>query len=269
MSTNGTASHVTKRFRTDPAEAGAGSKRGLSGRIVVPVLCISILALWAVLYLAFRDWRVRRAERAKVAARHVEETIIPLLAPLLDLRPEGITEPEWKDATSATAALLDRLASSGEYEPADLDRVRDDLAKLRANAVRTTALADLVALWDRVQHAGPAAVHNMERPPILTAMPALLDPLLKVKPERLGGQEWYDIVRGPALKLEAIERAGMGAAADRQALRIAILRIVSAARLRKMPVRDAVSQIDSLADAFYRRIRETKGNGGRGVSSSG
>src|SRR5579862_7141410 len=83
---NGSSSHrsSTRRLRFDASMVRPtvthrpGVYPAYSGRRFITVGVLSVLILWGLLYLAFRDWRERYRERAAFGKNYVATAIDPL-----------------------------------------------------------------------------------------------------------------------------------------------------------------------------------------------
>src|SRR5271156_4965045 len=68
---------------TSEAAATTMPSRGHSGRGFVLFAGVILLAIWAILYLVFREWRTKYRERAQYGATEV----VPVIEPLLGVMP--------------------------------------------------------------------------------------------------------------------------------------------------------------------------------------
>jgi hypothetical protein len=118
-----------------------------SGRMFVIAAVLTILLIWGVLYLVFRDWRVRYRERADFGRREVATVVDPLA----DRVPPGIAPAEWRRAVGATHAMLVEVTASGRLDRPQMQALRDDLARHVAGARPETVRAVLAGIWKEME----------------------------------------------------------------------------------------------------------------------
>ncbi len=125
---------------------------GHSGRRTVIIAGLVIVALWASLYLIFREWRTRYRERAAYGATHV----VPAIDPMRGIMPPGIALGAWRDAVDQTRAMLLTVTGSNLLDIADMDRLQVELAEhaRRAASHPKTAVNELAQIWDEAADRG-------------------------------------------------------------------------------------------------------------------
>jgi hypothetical protein len=118
-----------------------------SGRVFVIAAVLTIVLIWGLLYLVFRDWRARYRERADFGRREVATAVDPLA----ELVPPGVASAEWRRAVEATHAMLAEVTTSGRLDLPQMQALRDDLARRVAGARPETARAVLAGLWEEME----------------------------------------------------------------------------------------------------------------------
>jgi hypothetical protein len=117
-----------------------------SGRKLVLVACATILVLWAMLYLVFRDWRSRYLARVNFGATQVA----PIIESLADHVPPGIDPRSWKDAVGETHSMLVTVTGSNLLDLPQMEALRGELKQVvtRAKDCPEQALYELASVWD-------------------------------------------------------------------------------------------------------------------------
>lgn len=116
------------------------------------VAVISILILWGLLYLIFRDWRMRFQERAAFGKTHVATAIDPLAK----IVPSNVDPTEWRLAVRATHEMIVTLTGSNVLTFEEMKNLRGELAGRTARVRPETARAELRSIWKDLEHrAGP------------------------------------------------------------------------------------------------------------------
>ncbi|HEX8201213.1 MAG TPA: hypothetical protein VF590_12055 [Isosphaeraceae bacterium] len=136
-----------------------------SGRAFVVAAVLTVLLIWGLLALAFRDWRVRYRARADFGRHAVAAAIDPLASSV----PPGVSPPEWRRAVDATHAMLVEVATSGRLDRPQLEALRADLARRVAGARPETARAVLAGIWDAME--SKTRLRDPTRRPELAAGP--------------------------------------------------------------------------------------------------
>ncbi len=152
-----------RRLRYDFSRSGAGAAgEGHSGRRFVAVSVLTILIVWGILYLVFRDWRVRHRTRAAFGASQVASQV-DRLAPMV---PEGVSPEEWREAVEQTHELLVHLTGANLLDQAGMERLRDELAARVADAQPENARAVLASIWDDMQARAGPVLERYPRPKV-------------------------------------------------------------------------------------------------------
>ncbi len=122
--------------------------RGHSGRRFVLVAGLMLLVIWGVLWVIFRDWRVRYRARAAYGATHV----VPAIDPLGAIVPAGVDPGAWRDAVRQTRAMLTTVTSSNLLDIKELERLRGELDQFvtRALADPENGNRELAAIWNEL-----------------------------------------------------------------------------------------------------------------------
>jgi hypothetical protein len=120
--------------------------RSHSGRRFVVVAVLSVLMIWGVFALVFREWRIRYRDRAIYGVTEV----VPAIDPLAAIVPPGVDPITWRDAVSRTHALLVTVTASNLLDVKQMGELRAELDAVvaRAREQPDTARAELTALWD-------------------------------------------------------------------------------------------------------------------------
>ncbi len=143
-----------------------------SGRRFVIVAVIALLAIWATMFLVFREWRSRHRELAAFGAREVA----PLVDPLAEVSPPDVPPKVWKAAVRDSHDMLVALTASGLLDRPGMEGLRDDLRARFRTTSAPTAVRDLARLWkDMESRAGPILSGRSSRPPHPPARPSILE----------------------------------------------------------------------------------------------
>jgi hypothetical protein len=120
--------------------------RGHSGVRFVVVVCISVLLIWATLYLTFREWRAKYRERTAYGLTEV----VPAIDPLAEITPPALDPIVWRDAVQRTRAMLVTVISSNLLGVNEMRQIRTELEQsvTRARTHPETALDELAAIWN-------------------------------------------------------------------------------------------------------------------------
>jgi hypothetical protein len=120
--------------------------RGHSGVRFVVVLGVSVLLIWATLYLAFREWRAKYRERTAYGLTQV----VTAIDPLAEITPPPLDAIAWRDAVQRTHAMLVTVISSNVLDANDMRQLRTELEQsvARARTRPETALAELATIWN-------------------------------------------------------------------------------------------------------------------------
>jgi hypothetical protein len=127
-------------------------ERGHSGRLFVVAAGVTILLLWGMLFLFFREWRSGYRERALYGKTQVLPTIEPLRA----IQPPKVDPGAWRDAVDQTRAMLVTVIDSNLLDLKDMDSLRVELARHvgRASAQPATAVRELAEIWNEAADRG-------------------------------------------------------------------------------------------------------------------
>jgi hypothetical protein len=96
-----------RRFRLDGVADALG--RGYSGRRVVMVGVVVLLAVGAVLTVAFVRWRASH----RVLAEFGRAEVAPVVEPLTARVPPGADAEQWRRAVADTRAMLEVITGAG------------------------------------------------------------------------------------------------------------------------------------------------------------
>jgi hypothetical protein len=175
-STNGYVGHgKARRFRIDGNDRQSPPPSGPvhNGRLVVIAGVISVLALWGILGVVFRDWRAQHEQLASYGARNVAT----LVDPLKDLNPPEMDRGQWVEAVDKTHELLVLLTGSGLFDRQSIQQFHDDVGRRVAGATSDTAQSTLATLWDEMEHkAGPVLLRKTHDPEHPILRPKILGP---------------------------------------------------------------------------------------------
>ena len=120
--------------------------RGHSGVRFVVVAAISVLLIWAALYLAFRDWRAKYRERTGYGMTQV----VPAIDPLANITPPPVDPIAWRDAVQRTRAMLVTVISSNLLDISEMRQLRTELEQsvARRGPTPKRRLGELAAIWN-------------------------------------------------------------------------------------------------------------------------
>ncbi len=142
-----------------------------SGRRFVLIGAAVIFAVWAGLFLAFRQWRERHRADVEFGRREVAAVVEPLKR----LEPPGVTPKVWRGAVDDSRGMLEAVVGSGMLDRPAMERLRDELRDRFAKTSPDSAVGDLGTLWDDMEaRAGPVLTRKAERPPFVPERPILL-----------------------------------------------------------------------------------------------
>jgi hypothetical protein len=140
--------------RNTPGMEGTTSRleRGHSGRSFVIAAGVTVLLVWGILYLFFREWRSGYRERAIYGKTQVLPTIEPLRA----IQPPKVDPVAWRDAVDQTRAMLVTVIDSNLLDLKDMDSLRVELARHvgRASVQPATAVRELAEIWNEAADRG-------------------------------------------------------------------------------------------------------------------
>jgi hypothetical protein len=167
--------------RSEPAGTAATDSphaQGHSGRRFVLIAGLVLLAIWATLYLLFRDWKARYQQRALRAAAYV----LPAIDPLAQVNPPDIPAAAWRDAIAQTQSMLLTVTRSNLLDDQQMRTLRTEVegAAARSLADPKRALTELASIWNYVADRGDfllrdsrsASGERHPRPKILPPRPA-------------------------------------------------------------------------------------------------
>jgi hypothetical protein len=117
-----------------------------SGRRLVLMAGLTILLLWGLLYVIFRDWRARYRARASFGATQVA----PLIDALADAVPPGVDPGDWREAVAETHAMLRTVTASNLLDLQQMQSLRTELEQTvaRARAHPETARDEMAGVWN-------------------------------------------------------------------------------------------------------------------------
>ncbi len=155
-----TDSGSTRRLRFDDlgsivarSLSGSGAQtdtlaKGHSGRRFVLVAGALLLVIWGVLFLVFRDWKMRYQQRAAYGAAQV----VPVIDRLATFVPPGIDPDDWRDAVHQTRAMLTTVVGSNLLDIEEMDRLQTELDQCtrRAQTNPASARDELASIWNKL-----------------------------------------------------------------------------------------------------------------------
>jgi hypothetical protein len=117
-----------------------------SGRRLVLGAGVVMLLLWAILFLAFREWRARYRERARFGA----VAVAPAIDGFNEVDPPGVDPISWREAVRDAHDMIRTVTGSNLLSRAQMEALRDELtaAVSRSRARPETAVAELAGVWD-------------------------------------------------------------------------------------------------------------------------
>jgi hypothetical protein len=126
--------------------------RGHSGRRFVLVAGITLVVIWAILYVIFIDWRAKYRARAAYGATHV----VAALDPLETIVPPDVPPDDWRDAVARTRAMLTMVTGSNLLDRKEMETLRAELDQFAARAAAhpETGPRELAGIWDLVTERG-------------------------------------------------------------------------------------------------------------------
>jgi hypothetical protein len=151
--------------RLDPKGGGTPGlvrERSHSGRRFVLIAGLVVLGIWGLLYLLFRDWRVRYQERARYGATYV----VPAIDPMARIEPPGASPKDWRDAVAATKSMLLTVTNSNLLDEKQMRELRSELegAAARAFADPNRAVAELGTIWNNIADRGEFLLKDSKAP---------------------------------------------------------------------------------------------------------
>jgi hypothetical protein len=107
-----------------------------------------LLVIWGLLWVIFRDWRLRYRARAAYGATQV----VPAIDPLGTILPAGVDPDAWRDAVRQTRAMLTTVTSSNLLDIEELERLRGELDRFVARALAhpENGQRELAAIWNEL-----------------------------------------------------------------------------------------------------------------------
>jgi hypothetical protein len=139
-------------------------KPGLSGRVFVAGLIVTILVLWGSLFLTFRLWKSSYRERAEFGA----QVIAPAIDPLAAVVPPDVGPEAWHQAVADTHAMLVTVSGSNLLDRPEMTALGEKIRAQVASAHPETARDSLAQLWDEMERqAGPVVTEHHARPKLL------------------------------------------------------------------------------------------------------
>jgi hypothetical protein len=144
-----------------------------SGKLLVIVMIITILAIFTTLTMAFRQWQTRY----QIKANYGITRVAPAVDEFLDIHPTDISPDSWKDAVHRTRAMLLAVTTSNLLSLDDMKLLREELisAVAFARAHPESAVTELAKIWnamsDRAEFLLRDRAHPHLRPEILPERP--------------------------------------------------------------------------------------------------
>jgi hypothetical protein len=145
---DGTSS-IARRHKEWSSLSRAGTlPAGHSGKRLVIVAGFTVLVLWGVLNLVFRDWRERYRERAAYGST----AVVPAIDPLAQVQPPGVSADAWLEAVLETRSMLTTVTSSNLLDLNEMKALRSELDQVVGRALDRpeTACDQLASLWDMI-----------------------------------------------------------------------------------------------------------------------
>jgi hypothetical protein len=159
----------------DPAtENLPGDKH--SGKWLVIVTVVTVLAVFATLTLAFQQWRTRYL----IKASYGNTRVAPEIDAFLEIHPPDVNADLWQDAVHRTRLMLQAVTTSNLLSLDEMERLREELisAVASARAHPESAVAELATIWntmsDRAEFLLRDRAHPHHRPEILPPRPKKL-----------------------------------------------------------------------------------------------
>ncbi len=128
---------------------------GTSGRLFIMLFSITVLIVWASLWLAFQAWKTGYDQKSLVGrdtARHIRK--------LVDSKPAGVSTTTWEDAVDHAEAMLIAVTGSNLLSVPQIQELTTEIDQCveatRRNPEQGPAL--LRQLWNELANrAGPVA----------------------------------------------------------------------------------------------------------------
>jgi hypothetical protein len=167
---------------------------------------ITVLVIWGVLHLVFRDWRARYRERAAYGMN----VVVPAVDPLGNLEVPGVDRDAWRDAVRETRSMLTTVVSSNLLDIGEMRALRSEIDRLVGQAVDRPEMArsELATLWDAIGERAEFLFRDNRsqsgerhrRPAILptygaTHIAPAVDPLAEIVPPDVASAAWRSAVR--------------------------------------------------------------------------
>jgi hypothetical protein len=144
-----------------------------SGKMLVFVVGITLVAIVTTLTMAFRQWRSRYEYRATFGTRNV----VPIIDQLRPFSPQGVPDEAWQAAIDRTRSMLTAVTTSNLLSLEELQILRVELSSmaLRVQSDPRSAIKELAGLWnqmsDRAEFLLRDRGHPHVRPEILPPRP--------------------------------------------------------------------------------------------------
>lgn len=119
----------------------------VSGRAVVIASLGTLGAVAGLLYVLFLLWAM--GTRAKI--EEGKQVLLPVLDPLAERLPSGVSPQEWAEALDATRAMLAEVVGTGQLDRPSLIKLRTELEARVRRSTPDTAPAELAGLWDDME----------------------------------------------------------------------------------------------------------------------
>lgn len=180
-------------------------EEGHSGRLFVLAAGVTLLLVWGILYVCFREWRAGYRARALYGKTQVISTIDPMRV----LLPPKVDADAWRSAVDETRAMLLTLVDSNLLDLRAMDALRLELVQHvhRASAQPAVAVTELAEIWNETADRGEflfrdsrsASGRRHPRPAIIPSYAAtrvvpVLDALNSIAPPGVDSGAWHEAI---------------------------------------------------------------------------
>jgi hypothetical protein len=214
---------------------------GHSGTRLVIVAGFTVLVLWGVLNVVFRDWRERYRERAAYGLT----AVVPAIDPLAQVQPPGVSADAWLEAVLETRSMLTTVTSSNLLDLSEMQVLRSELDQVVGRALYRpeTACDELAGLWDMIGERAEFLFSDSRsqsgvrhrRPEILpsygaTRVAPAVDALAEITPPGVQPADWRLAVSQTHAMLVALSGSNIASIQRMRAVRARLDRLVDQAR---------------------------------------
>lgn len=164
------------KIYSSETEPEVPSTKKHSGKLLVIVIGVAVLAVFTTLTMAFRQWQTRYQIKATFGMTRVA----PEVDGFMDVHPPDVSPDSWKDAVRRTHAMLLTVTTSNLLSLDDMQLLREELiaAVAWAREHPESAVSELAKVWnsmnDRAEFLLRNRVHPHPRPEILPPQPRSL-----------------------------------------------------------------------------------------------